>query len=183
MENNTDLRNEIDYEIPYVLDDGTKGIKKVHIAFVSQGIYQDYNKYVEELIELKTIGDRLAVISSNMGYAVAQDSVVYKEGETILSRKKTIKEIRDEIAALSEESERLSSRVNEITSHLDEKRFNIVRKIIIKNSIEDKDMLSLDWWMNCVDRVVFMDFIKTACTKDDDKLASKKKVQSAMTIE
>lgn len=59
---------------------------------------------------------------------------------------------------------------------MDSKKFILIKKILLKNGIEDEDMLSLDWWMSCVDMEDMMRFIRTACTKDDELAKNKKKL-------
>lgn len=163
------LRNEIDVEIPYVDDNGTKGIKKLHIAFISQAIYKMYYELVQDNKEAVKIGLQLKKTIPEMGFEIAQ---VNKLNKSVAESSKLIKEKLDKIKKETEDS---AARLIELSKHTDEVKILLVQKILKKNGIEDKDLLNPQWWEDCTDRPCLMHFIETVCTKDDVKLDEGKK--------
>lgn len=171
------LRNEIDVEIPYVDDNGKAGLKRVHIKFISQAIYAEYTQLVDSIMEITQLGEQVKASSESIGYQIASKRMVSMgEDGKIQSKRKSIFEIRDSIKKLTEEAERCNARINEISSHMNERKFHLISVILKKNQIEDADLSSMDWWLSCVDMEDMMNFIVTSCTKDNSRIESKKKV-------
>lgn len=173
----TNLRNEIDIELLYINEEGRKGIKKVHITFVSQAIYKAYNALQQEIIEAIQLGERLKTITQDIGYEAARRSVL--EGDL----KPTKEDVKDTIHKLQKEYENAVARLNEISDHIDEKKMALIKKILVKNGIEDKDLYDPEWWEECVNMEDMMRFIKEACTKDDQGMDDKKKLKNLTNIE
>lgn len=171
------LRNELDVEIPYVDDNGKSGLKRVHIKFISQAIYAEYTQLVETIMEVTQLGEKIKASSERIGYQIASKRLLNVDDKgNVTSTRKTLFEARDAIKRLTEETERCNARINELSSHMDERKFHLISVILKKNQIDDTDLSSMDWWMSCVDREDMMNFIVTSCTKDNSRINNKKKV-------
>lgn len=177
MASEVNLRNEIDIQLFYVDENGKKGIKKVHIMFISQGIYKAYNALQQEIIEAIQLGERIKTITQDIGYEAAKRSAL--EGDLKPSKD----EVKETIAKLQREYENALARLNEISDHIDEKKISLVKKILTKNGVEDKDLYDPEWWEECVNMEDMMRFIKEACTKDDQGMSEKKKLKNSTNTE
>jgi hypothetical protein len=173
------LRNELDIEIPYVDDSGKNGLKKVHIKFISQTIYAEYTQLIETISEAVSLGEKVKKTSESIGYEIASKRNIKVDSDgNVSSTRKTLFETRDAVKRLVEEAERCNARINEISSHMNEKKFHLINAVLLKNQIDDPDLCSMDWWLSCVDMEDMMNFIVTACTKDNSRINSKKKVRT-----
>lgn len=173
----TSLRNEIDVSIFYVNDDGKKGIKKVHITFVSQGIYKLYQELNKDLVEAIQLGNDIKKYTEDMGFEIA------KRGMEDDGVKVKLADVKARILAIREKYDQATARLNEITDHLDEKKYALIKKILLKNGIEDKEMADPGWWEECVNADEAMRFIREVCTKDDTNMDDKKKLKNSIPTE
>lgn len=172
------LRNEVDLEIPYVNDDGKNGLKRVHVKFISQAIYAEYTALVESVVEATQLGEKLKRLSQDMGYEIASRRKVSISADgSVQSAKKTLREVRATLKSMSEEAEKCNARVQELVSHMNEKKLHLIKAILLKNQIDDVDLNTDSWWLSCVDKEDMMAFITDACTKDNRRIESKKKLR------
>lgn len=177
MAEKENLRNELDVEIPYVDDDGKSGLKRVHIKFISQALYAEYTKLVESIMEITELGEKVKKSSESIGYELASKrNLKFDENGNVIGTRKTLSETRAAIKRLTEETERCNARINELSSHMNERKFHLIKAVLLKNQIDDPDLSSMDWWLSCVDMEDMMNFIVTACTKDNSRINNKKKV-------
>lgn len=177
MSKEESLRNEIDVDVAYVDDYGVKGIKTVHIAFISQAISRDYINYVKTLIEIQQLGEKSSKLVKDMGYLVSQKTeVTTNESGEIVIKDKSLAEIRAIMKDKVREHEDTDARLNELTARVDDMRFALIKKILLKNGIDDADMNRKEWWDDCVDKTDVSSFIREACTKDNELIERKKKV-------
>lgn len=109
----TNLRNEITIEVPYVDNEGKPGIKKYPIHFISQDIYKTYSALLTDITDAVTLGKRIEQITQDIGYSIAQQmKVVEKDDGTVEQVKKTFADAKAEVDALRKEYENTTARLN-----------------------------------------------------------------------
>lgn len=164
-EKDENLRNEIDVELPYVNSDGVKGIKVIHIAFISQGIYDGYTDLIRDAQEAINLGNKINSFTNDLGYAVAVNK---------LENDKDCADLNDKLRQIRKECDNATARLVELANNTMQKKFRLITKILKKNGVEDADLYDIEWWKECVQMYDIMRFIKEACTKDDDEEVKKK---------
>ena len=174
------LRTSIEIEIPYVSVEGKPGLKKVEIMFISQGIYNLYVSLINDTMEVLKIKDTLDQIIQRMGQTVNRVQVVKDEEGKLTTMKVGILETRKKMKEAQGEYDKAIARMNDISDHLDERKQNLIQKILKKNGIEDTDLRNPEWWKECTEVAEDMRFITKACEKDSELLMSKKKLQTLM---
>lgn len=170
------LRNEVDIEIPYISNDGKKGLKKVHIMFISQGIYNSYASLINDSVEVIKLKEELDLTVQKMGQALHRVSVVKNDEGHLTTVKAGILETREKLKELQTSYDKVIARINDISDHMAERKHNLIQKILKKNAIEDSDLFSREWWEECTEVAEDMKFIHAACEKDSALLSDKKKV-------
>jgi len=173
-----DLRNEIDVELNYWNAQGKKGVKNLHIAFISQAIYDEYTKVIEDTNTIVRLTAEIENKQKETGYIIAQRSKIAlneETGEYEVVGKKHIKDTIADLKQLKDEIEKTTEKVNGLSSTIRQRQLSLIHKILVRNGIEDEELLSTEWWMNSVDMTDVVVFLHVACTKDNQKILDKKK--------
>lgn len=180
MENEENLRTEIDIEIPYVGDSGKRGLKKVHITFISQGIYNAYAALVNDSLEIVRLKNEADKLTQDMGQALNRVKVVKDENGSLTTVKTGFIEARNQLKEIQKVYDDNIARINDIADHLNEKKQALIQKILKRNGIEDTDLWNPEWWTESTAVAEDMRFIHAACEKDNEVLLRKKKLQALM---
>lgn len=160
------LRKSIKVEIPYVNDKGTFGIKTVTINFISQKIMEMYTAYINEITEVIELSHRA-------------ENIVSEIGATVIGGLDSKLNFEDRVSAIKELNEELESIKAKIKGYSDiafDRKYELIQLILKKNNVTDHNLLSRDWWVDCVDVNGIMKFIKDACEKDNELINKKKKI-------
>ena len=150
------MRKVIDYVLEY-REGGEAGTVSLSIDFVPNSAIREYNEILKVVHQVRLdwheFQEKLALRK------VLQDD---KNNED------KIKFIEKEIVELGEKL-----KANGETDFF-ERRFNLIKKILLKNGIPETDkIMSLDFWDDCVEPSVLIEFLDEVVWKDMDK----KKVQ------
>lgn len=182
MEENKKLREVCNIDLRYVDDCGVDKIKHIEINFISQKIMREYYKYLDKITKFKEIYERFNKVTSDIGQAALgtlTDSVL-KNG-TPKNKGVLFNEKVELTKNLILEKEELECEIRSYSeSDFFVERFTLITMILRKNGITDKDLLSFDWWDDCVDSGELADFITMACEKDRVLVEHKKKVRQEL---
>ena len=147
---------EIIYKLPY-RKDGEKFTKEIKIDFVPRRRYKDFNDIQSAIIEVtkrwneyKSIEEEVTLLFMNKPEKFKEDVKVFKE---------RLKQIEEEINKFSD---------------IPERRFDLMKQILIDNGYkDDNDLMSTEFFDECVEPESINEIIDLAINKDIDKKKAK----------
>ena len=147
---------EIIYKLPY-RKDGEKFTKEIKIDFVPRRRYKDFNDIQSAIIEVtkrwneyKSIEEEVTLLFMDKPEKFKEDVKVFKE---------RLKQIEEEINKFSD---------------IPERRFDLMKQILIDNGYkDDNDLMSTEFFDECVEPESINEIIDLAINKDIDKKKAK----------
>ena len=147
---------EIIYKLPY-RKNGEKFTKEIKIDFVPRRRYKDFNDIQSAIIEVtkrwneyKSIEEEVTLLFMNKPEKFKEDVKVFKE---------RLKQIEEEINKFSD---------------IPERRFDLMKQILIDNGYkDDNDLMSTEFFDECVEPESINEIIDLAINKDIDKKKAK----------
>lgn len=153
------MRKSVDLIIEYRRD-GIDSFKTVTVDFIPNSVLRLYYK-ISEVIQ-----------------SVSKDSLRISELRTKLDNTSDTKEQK----SLLEKIKLLSTRIENVSkSDFFEKRFELIKKILVHNKCTDEDLLNAEFWDDYIEPSEMTSFINSAVSKDDTdskKKALKKKLST-----
>jgi hypothetical protein len=156
---------ELEYTLKYVSEDGKPGIKLIRIHFIPQRRREEYFKIQEDI-------DKAAIAYS-----------AYKAKLAEISSSKILKVGEDAIEKLGEDLQKIAAEIESIGSDsFFKRRADLINKILVQNGVKQGDiLLNPNFWEECVDVDVMLDFLKSAVNKDLSVSTEKKKTGTSTT--
>lgn len=147
------MRKVIDYVLEY-REGGEAGSVSLSIDFISNAMIKEYNEILQIVHQVRIDW-----------YKFQEKLAVRKELQEDLEKNKDrIDFLEKEIVSLGD---KLKS--NGETDFF-ERRFRLIKKILLRNSIPETDkLMDFDFWDECVDPNVLIDFLDEVIWKDIDK--------------
>lgn len=145
-------RRKIEFKLDY-FEDGVIKSELLNINFVSNRCRREYNDIINGAVDVQKCFDE-------MNYKFADIAALKTEKEN--GYKQKIKELQKEIVFLN-------SRIAEYgETQLLERRFEIIKKILQQNEIEDEKFMNFEFWDENVDPTDTLDFLNQCVFKDSD---------------
>ena len=145
-------------KVEYILNYRIKGkklTKKIEIDFVPYQRHVDYKELQMVMDDTQFKWNKLNIIESQIAILMTERPKEYIA---------TIKELKKEIAELSDQIKEISN------SGIIEKRFALLKEILIDNGYNgDEFLMSWDKWKNAVEPRVINEILEAAITKDIEK--------------
>jgi hypothetical protein len=136
-------------------EDGEEKEIIIKIDFVSHAIRREYNDILTMTHDVQARWDRLSDITTLI------ESYLKEKPEDYFNK----------IQELKKESESLMGMID--YQDIINRRFELIKKLLLKNKITDEKLLSIEFWEECVDPLDILEFLTQAAFKDT---GSKKKV-------
>ena len=141
------MRNKAEITINFRNDNGVDDYKLVVIDFIPNSVRRDFLDINETITQVQL------------------DSIKIQELQIELSQSEDNKEQKRIIKDINE----LANKIKNVgKSDFFKKRFKLIEKILIKNRVEDSDLLDFEWWDECVEPSEIVDFLNKAVSKDND---------------
>lgn len=145
---------KITYELNYRIK-GEKKIKKIDIDFIPNQRHEDWGKLQAEIYEVSAKWNHIKAL---------QEEVLLLLKEKDKNNIEAIKEFKTEIEKLTNDLNYLRD------SKIIERRFNLIKDILIDNGYSgDSELMSFEFWNNCVEPTSINEFLQEAISKDIDK--------------
>lgn len=142
------MRKKIDYKLEY-RENGEQKVKMLTVDFVSNWIIKKFS----DLILLGGEAEQAYIRISDIHTELA--------GEELTDEK---------IDLLKQEIEQCNNKILEFNENgYFEKRYEILKRLLIDNGYNDEKLLSFEFWDQCVDPVNIMEFMYEAVYKDVQK--------------
>jgi len=149
------MRKEIDFNVEYIVK-GKELSKKVKIKFSSQKVQRDYGDWLAKAAEFQEI---------NLNRKKALDEI----GSIIINKDISMKDKKEQITVLNTEKDNEEKRMRAIGSeNFIKDRFDIVKRLLEDNGVEDEELLSYKFWDEKVDTNVQNEFLTRCIFKDHD---------------
>jgi hypothetical protein len=139
------MRKKIEYNLEY-REDGEKKFFLFVIDFVCNWCIKEFNAVMAMAFDIQNKWDRI----SNINSIIASEN----------GNKKKLKE---------EEQECLDYIIKYKDMDIVERRFAILKQILIDNGYKQEQFLNFDFWDRCVDPSTIIEFLGACIWKDIDK--------------
>lgn len=165
------MAKEITYRLDYVDETGKKLSKNIRINFVSNQMREDFRLIENDIIE---------------GYRLSNEyNALMIELRARSATGKSVEDLEQSIESLNQKFKDILEKGN-----LEQRRIQLVQKILIKNGFQSSDkFVSGEFWNDSVDVETINEFLAVAIDKDLDKVKKKNQMttenspQSTTTID
>lgn len=149
------MRKEIVYELTY-FKKGQELKKRIPIKFISNRIYDLYADVAQNANDILILTERRKKAIEKLAY------LMIRKDKAILQRRSDAKPIKDELKEIEQKI-----KTNNGVDFL-EQRFNLIKRILEDNGVEDTELLSIDFWNDNVEPTEVWGFLTAAITKDTE---------------
>ena len=147
--------NTVEYKLKY-RKKGAKFEKNIVIDFVPNKRHSDYIKIQNDILNVQTNWNQIKILEEEIKLLFESKPDNYKDD--IKFHQDKIEELSEDIRILSEKGEIIK------------KRTNLLKEILIDNGYgKDNDLMSDEFWDNCVDPKDINEIITLSMTKDAPK--------------
>jgi len=149
------MKKELDYELVY-FEKGKEKIKNVKIVFSSQKVQRDYGEWLSKSAQIVQLNEERKVLIDDFGTLMVNKELSFSD------KRIKMKELKDKISLKNKEI--VDSRGEDLLVS----RFEIAKKLLDDNGIEDEELLDYNFWYEKVEPYVSNEFLQLAIYKDHD---------------
>ena len=160
-------REILKYELEYTLEDGSQGLIPIEVDLITHEMRSLMWDIIKEQYTVQELVNRIETIKSEVAVLLQKPAMIDQAA----------KDKDDQLSAIGKEIEGYSEQIKKINKTIEsysdgaffKKRFDVIKRIFIRNRITDERLLLFDFWEQNTDEKAIIELLNLFYFKDVKK--------------